>query len=177
MAWPSPKMDPRPQRISSADCTLNLASLAPLRRTPGILRVTALPPGSGLALRTYPFAVPTCNLPRHATAGFHPRGHGTELAGASRSIPYASQRSTHAHLYARRHARRGQGAASRGSARERRPSTACQYLSFTSAPRRRDFREVRGLSRLHDLPPFGPSRPRRLPKILAAGPPPHVGEY
>src|SRR6267154_3547210 len=120
------------------------------------------PPVSGLALRTYLFAEPTCNLPRHATAGFHPRSHGTELAGARRSIPHASQRSTHAHLYACRHARRGKGAASRGSARERRPGTACQYLSFTSAPGRRDFREVRRHSRLHELAAFSAYRLRRL---------------
>src|SRR3981081_4880220 len=132
------------------------------------------PPVSSLALRTYLFAVPTCNLPALAPVGFHPRTHGTELAGARRSIPYASQRSTHAHLYARRHARRGKGAASRGSARERRPSTACQYLSFTSAPGRRDFREVRRYSRLHELAAFSDYRLRRLPDILAAGPPHHV---
>src|SRR5450432_1485359 len=129
---------------------------------------------SGLAVRTYLFAMPTCNLPRHATAGFHSRSHCAGLAGARRSVPYASQRSTHAHVHARRHPRRGEGAASRGSAQEWRPSAARQYLSFTSAPRRGDFREVPRYSRIHELAAFSAHRLRRLPDILTAGPPHHV---
>jgi hypothetical protein len=125
-------------------------------------------------VRTYLFAKPTCNFPRHATAGFHPRSHGAGLAGARRSVPYASQRSTHAHVHARRHARRGEGAASRGSAREWRPSAARQYLSFTSAPRRGDFREARRYSQVHELAAFSAHRLGRLPDILTAGPPHHV---
>ena len=109
----------------------------------------------------------TVNEPSRLQAG----GRCGGIKRARCALSHPARRGPHSDFHAGRYARRRSRPKPGGSAGERRPGAARQYVSPVAAAGCRDLREIRRHPRLHELAAVGAHRLGRISNLLAAGQP------